>query len=121
MVKSSFRKLIGSLEGTAWKRITTKTCTTFFGHDAPTPVHIAAKYGYVNAIRVLSALGADVCAAANTVGLTPLHIAAKGNHVDAIKELAAHLERTCTLRGTVEWGPWNMESRLCTSPPRMVM
>jgi ankyrin repeat protein len=86
IVKSSFRKLIDSFV-TPWKRITTRSCTTFFGHDAPTPVHIAAKYGNVNAIRVLAALGADVCAAANT-GLTPLHIAAQYGHVDAIKGLA---------------------------------
>lgn len=52
-----------------------------------TPLHLAAFYGRINALRVLQDLGADLISQTITHGYTPLHITIKQGHKDATRYL----------------------------------
>jgi ankyrin repeat protein len=57
-------------------------------HDGWTPLHLAAHFGRVDAMRLLVEHGADVHAlSANAMANTPLHAAAAGGHAPAVAEL----------------------------------
>jgi uncharacterized protein len=57
-------------------------------HDGWTPLHLAAHFGRLEAMRVLLQHGADVHArSANEMSNTPLHAAAAGGRTEAVAEL----------------------------------
>ena len=54
--------------------------------NGKTPLHVAAYYGQVEALKTLLQLSADI-QAKTADGMTPLHVAAGNGHVETLKTL----------------------------------
>ena len=69
--------------------------------EGRTPLYLSAKYGNLNALKLLQAAGDDLIARDSNIGFTSLHVSAEYKHPDVVKYL---ISQGVDVNITNKWG-----------------